>query len=158
MRIVDGCENIPKVRALFIEYAQSLGFDLCFQGFDAESAELPGKYAAPSGGLLLVLDGEEPVGCVALRKHDAFTAELKRLWVRPPYRGRGYARQLLESALTLARAAGYSSVMLDSHRHMTAAISLYESAGFRPTAPYADVPLPDVVFYRIELDASPFQQ
>src|SRR5690606_23835239 len=111
MHIVSGCEHIPLVRELFLEYAASLDFDLCFQGFDQELATLPGKYAPPAGALLLGMVENAPIGCLAMRRHDDTICELKRLWVRPPFRGQGYGRRLVEKILQTAASAGYQTAL-----------------------------------------------
>mgnify|MGYP001414941143 FL=1 len=114
---------------LFSEYAELLDFDLCFQDFEAELESLPGEYASPAGALLLALDGEEPVGCAALRKIDEETCEMKRLFVRPSYRGRGIGRSLAELVIDIARDLGYRTMKLDTVQDMTEANTLYRSLG-----------------------------
>jgi ribosomal protein S18 acetylase RimI-like enzyme len=132
-------DELPAVRRLFEEYAADIGVDLCFQGFDQELANLPGAYAPPGGRLLLVEDGPELVGCVALRSHAPGVWEMKRLYVRPAFRGRGRgaARMLIERLLTEATGAGYQRMVLDTLPSMTAAIRLYRDFGFAETTPYS---------------------
>lgn len=134
--------EIERVRALFREYEQSLGVDLCFQGFAQELASLPGAYAPPRGRLLLALDGAEPVGCVALRPLGDDVCEMKRLYLRPTLRGRGAGRQLAERIIAEARAIGYRAMRLDTLPAMKDAIAMYERLGFRPIAPYYANPVP----------------
>ena len=106
--------DVPTVRELFREYAAGLGIDLCFQRFDEELAGLPGSYAPPSGRLFVAWDNETPAGCVAFRPLDGPRCELKRLYVRPAFRGRGLGRLLATHALQEAEAAGYGSACLDT--------------------------------------------
>jgi ribosomal protein S18 acetylase RimI-like enzyme len=124
------------VRKLFLEYAQSLGFSLCFQGFQQELDDLPGKYGPPRGKLLLACDGETVMGVVALRPLDENTAEMKRLYTRPDYRGRKLGRQLAEAIIEQARQLGYQSIKLDTVPTMVEARKLYESMGFKEIEPY----------------------
>jgi ribosomal protein S18 acetylase RimI-like enzyme len=133
--------DVEIVRGLFREYAAGLGFDICFQGFEAELAELPGKYAPPRGRLLLADADGGAVGCMALRPHDDEIGELKRLYVRPSARGRGAGRLLCETMIAEARAIGYRRLVLDTVSTMTAAIRLYESLGFRDVEPYNEHPI-----------------
>ena len=126
---VDG--PLDEVRALFQEYWESFGFTPCFQGFGEELAGLPGKYAAPGGGLLLARLEEEPAGCVAFRRVDAVRCEAKRLYVRPEFRGRGIASHLLDRLVAEARSVGYRQILGDTLPVMDAAVRLYERYGFR---------------------------
>lgn len=147
-----GAEAIPVARELFVEYAEQLGVDLCFQNFTEELATLPGAYAPPRGGVWLArVDGHD-AGCVALRPLDAQAAELKRMYVRRAWRCRGLGRRLGETAIGFARAAGYRAVCLDTLAGMTEALALYRSFGFRPTRAYCHNPLPDTVWMELELD------
>jgi ribosomal protein S18 acetylase RimI-like enzyme len=137
---------LPVVRALFLEYAGGLGIDLGFQDFDAELATLPGRYAPPSGRLLLAVSNTHPAGCVALRGLDDTTCEMKRLFVRPTFRGCGAGRRLAETILAEARAAGYREMRLDTLPSMRSAIALYRSLGFRPVEAYTVNPHPGALF------------
>lgn len=141
IRNADGPADVATARILFEEYQQSLGFSLCFQNFDAELAGLPGAYAPPAGRLLLAFAGAEPAGCVALRKIGEEICEMKRLWVRPAFRGTGLGRRLAETLLAEARAIGYRRIRLDTLPSMTAAQSLYLSLGFADIPPYNDHPI-----------------
>jgi|SRR5271169_2447361 len=133
--------DIETARALFVEYQESLGISLCFQNFDAEVASLPGAYAAPEGRLLLAFVGDAPAGCVAFRKLEDGICEMKRLWVRPAFRGIRLGRQLAEAVLSEARAAGYRAVRLDTLPSMREAQALYVSLGFVDIPPYNDHPI-----------------
>lgn len=126
------------VRGLFLEYAQSLGFSLCFQGFDGELKTLPGAYAPPRGMLLLATVDGGTAGCVGVRPFDEGRCEMKRLYARPQYRGSGLGRQLAQRAITFARTAGYRSMLLDTLPQMAAAVRLYRDLGFVRCAPYYD--------------------
>ena len=143
--------DLPTVRALFLEYAEGLGFDLCFQGFEAELATLPGKYAPPAGRLLLAWLGDEAVGCVALRPLPDGACEMKRLYVRPAARGLQVGRRLAERICDEARAAGYRRILLDTLPAMTEAVRLYKALGFRPVEPYVFNPIEGALFLGREL-------
>jgi GNAT superfamily N-acetyltransferase len=145
-------EDVARAKSLFLEYASSLGFDLCFQGFEEELAGLPGDYAAPSGALLLAIDGKDAAGCAALRRIDDETCEMKRLYVRPLWRGKGLGRALAERIVAEARRVGYARMRLDAIRKMTAAVGLYASMGFKEIAPYRHNPIPEAVYMELPLD------
>ena len=145
--------DVPTVRALFAEYAAGLGIDLCFQQFDEELVGLPGAYAPPTGGLFIARDGEAPAGCVAFRRLGAGRCELKRLYVRSAFRGRGLGRLLACRALEEAGAAGYSSAHLDTLPSMTGAIALYRALGFEPAEPHYHNPVPGALFFAKSLKA-----
>ncbi|MDI9330687.1 MAG: GNAT family N-acetyltransferase [Alphaproteobacteria bacterium] len=141
---------------IFREYGDSLGIDLSFQGFEAELASLPGLYGAPRGTLLLAWVEGELAGCCALRPIDdvdvANAAEMKRLYVRPPFRRFGLGRLLAETVLDAARQMGYSSVLLDTLDDMEAARALYEELGFIEIPPYYQSPIPGSHYLRVDLD------
>lgn len=139
-------DDAERVRAIFREYAESLGFDLGFQDFDAELADLPGKYAEPAGCVLLAVDGDAVLGCVALRPSGPGVAEMKRLYVRPGLRGLNLGRRLAEAVCDFARAAGYERIRLDTLADMAAARGIYASMGFVPTAPYVFNPIEGAIF------------
>ncbi|HVA40060.1 MAG TPA: GNAT family N-acetyltransferase [Candidatus Binataceae bacterium] len=139
------------VRALFREYAAGVGVDLCFQGFDAEVATLPGRYAPPTGRLLLARRGNEAVGCVGLRALDDGVCEMKRLYVRPDVRGQNVGRQLVERICDHARALRYARLCLDTLPSMSAARALYRSLGFKPIEPYVHNPIAGAEYLALEL-------
>lgn len=143
--------QLPTVRELFTEYANSLDLDLRFQSFDCELAELPGKYAPPEGRLFLAMEHEQSAGCVALRKIGEGTCEMKRLYVRPAFRGKRLGRALADVVIAAAREIGYERMRLDTLSSMTAAIALYESLGFQRIAPYYDNPSGTAVFMELKL-------
>ena len=142
---------IPRVRELFREYADGTGLDLCFQGFDEELESLPGRYAPPEGRLLLAESGAQDAGCVALRKLDDGICEMKRLYVRLPFRGRGVGQALAFASVEAARDIGYKSMKLDTLATMTSAIALYRSMGFREIPPYYPNPLAGVLYFELPL-------
>jgi putative acetyltransferase len=152
-RVVAGAP-LAEVRHLFEEYAASLGFDLCFQGFDEELAGLPGAYAPPAGCLLLARIDGAAAGCVAMRPLDQDVCEMKRLYVQPGFRGTGLGRQLVESIIAAARSAGYVAMRLDTLPAMDAARALYASLGFRPIAEYRHNPAPGAEFLELDLRAA----
>ncbi|MEJ5992510.1 GNAT family N-acetyltransferase [Ramlibacter sp. PS3R-8] len=143
------------VRAIFREYAAGLGVDLCFQNFEQELAGLPGDYAAPRGALLIARVDGELAGCCALRPLDTAdypnAAEMKRLYVRKPFRGFGLGRQLAEAALDAARRAGYDTVLLDTLDDMEAARALYEELGFEEIPPYYHNPIAGAHYLKADL-------
>lgn len=130
--------DLETVRRLFVEYAESLGFSLCFQGFDKELAALPGDYTPPRGNLLLAIQDNKAAGCVAVRPLDDKRCEMKRLYVRPEFQGTGLGRRLAERAIDFARSRGYRSMVLDTLPAMREARALYQKLGFKPCAPYYD--------------------
>ncbi len=142
---------LASARTLFEEYAASIGIDLSFQGFDAELATLPGDYVPPRGRLLLALYEDAPVGCVALRPLEAGVCEMKRLYVRPGFRGLRVGRLLVERLIDEARRAGYASMRLDTLPSMNEARVLYESLGFRRIGAYCENPLPGAMFLELAL-------
>lgn len=144
--------DLDEVRAAFREYANWLGVNLAFQGdFEQELAGLPGKYAPPSGRLLVAKSDMALAGTVALRSLGEGTCEMKRLFVRPSFRGRGLGRLLVDRILDEARVIGYQRMRLDTLAHMTEAVTLYKSIGFQVIPAYYHNPLPDVVYFELDL-------
>jgi ribosomal protein S18 acetylase RimI-like enzyme len=152
VKIVDGHgeEHVPAVRALFEEYADSLGVDLGFQDFERELAELPGEYAPPAGRLLLAL-APQPAGCVGLRPFEPGICEMKRLYVRPAHRGSGLGRQLAEAIVAAGRDAGYERMRLDTLPTMAAARTLYRALGFVETEAYRPNPIHGTTYFELDL-------
>ena len=148
----ESAEQIEQARALFLEYAGALGFHLCFQSFDKELAGLHGDYAPPEGRLLLAEHDGKLAGCVALHELDDGLCEMKRLYVRPEFRGKALGRRLAEQVIAEARAIGYASMRLDTIvGKMDAAIALYRALGFREVAPYRDNPIAGAIYMELEL-------
>lgn len=143
--------RLAVVRTLFREYAESLGHDLCFQGFEEELRDLPGDYAPPKGMLLVAADGPSFLGCVAVRPLDSETAELKRLYVRPAARARGIGRSLAVAAIDHAWGAGFRRIRLDTLPEMREAQALYRSLGFLEIAPYRPNPVPGTAYLELQL-------
>jgi ribosomal protein S18 acetylase RimI-like enzyme len=145
-------EQIAQARELFLEYAQSLGFSLCFQGFDKELAELPGKYAPPAGRLLLAEVDGQLAGCVALHKLEEKVCEMKRLYLRPQFRGKGAGRALTDGILSEARSIGYERIRLDTVEPvMKDAVAMYRRIGFQEIAPYCDNPMEGALYMELIL-------
>jgi GNAT superfamily N-acetyltransferase len=144
-------EDLAACRELFVEYQRGLGVSLCFQGFDAELAGLPGDYAPPRGRLILALAGNRPAGCVALRPLFHRDAEMKRLYVRSVHRGAGLGRLLATTVIDAAKGLGYETLKLDTLPQMKAAQRMYASLGFHETAPYNDNPVNGVRFLALDL-------
>jgi len=138
--------HLSSVRELFVEYANSLETELCFQNFNQELAELPGRYAPPAGSLFLALRQSDTAGCVALRATEPGICEMKRLYVRPAFRRTGLGRLLAQRDIDAAREAGYRTIRLDTLPTMIEAIALYESLGFSRIQPYYDNPHACAVF------------
>lgn len=139
-------EDVDGVRLLIREYVESLGLDLGFQGLEEELSQLPGKYAAPEGALLVASSGTTLCGCVALKKLEPGICEMKRLYVREGFKGRGIGRMLVSHILERAKAGGYRAMRLDSLETMQQAVALYRSCGFEATEPYVFNPLPGALY------------
>jgi putative acetyltransferase len=146
-----GDSDIATVRALFVEYARSLSFDLCFQNFDQELAELPGKYAPPGGRILLADSDGRMLGVVALRPLEPSICEMKRLYVRPEARGAGLGERLARAIIAEGARAGYATMRLDTHESMLAAIGLYRALGFREISAYDGKPMPSLRYFECAL-------
>ena len=139
--------DLDTARDLLREYAAWVGDEICFSSFERELADLPGRYAPPDGRLLLaVSDGGSPSGCVALRRFSEDSAEVKRLYVRPAFRGSGLGRALIDRIISEARSAGYARLLLDTLPRMNDAARLYRAYGFREIQRYGDNPAEAVCF------------
>lgn len=145
--------DLEVVRSLFREYQEAIGVDLGFQSFESELRDLPGAYARPRGRLLLAFEDDAHAGCGALRPLASDVAELKRMWVRPAFRGRGLGRRIAEALLAAAREEGYRLARLDTLEGMREAIALYRSLGFREIPAYYPNPLPGAVYMELALRA-----
>ncbi len=144
---IDPASDMDEVRSIFREYAESTGIDLAFQKFDEELAALPDFYVT----ILCAFERNEIAACVALRQLDATTCEMKRLYVRPKYRGRDLGRALAVRVIAEARSRGYRTMRLDTLPTMTAAMALYESLGFVDVEPYRYNPVPGSRFLELTL-------
>jgi GNAT superfamily N-acetyltransferase len=151
----DGEEDILAVQGLWREYWGSFGLPLDFQGFGEELKGLPGVYGAEGGALLLAKHGNEPAGTIALRRQDARAGEVKRLYLRPKYRGQGLGRRLLEAVMKRAIAVKYEFLYADTLPAMMEALSLYEKAGFERVEPYSIHPTPGAIYLKRKLVSAP---
>ena len=158
LRVVDTPADLEAVRALFVDYQASLDIDLCFQGFDEEVRTLPGEYVDPMGALILALIDGVPAGCCGLRpmlSSDHVNAcEMKRLFVRPAFRGFGLGRRLVERIVMQAQMAGYATMLLDTLSDMETARALYHEVGFVEVAPYYHNPIPGAHYLKVDLTAA----
>ena len=144
--------QLTQARELFLEYAQSLGFSLCFQNFDKELAELPGDYAPPEGRLLLAEYEGQLAGCVALHKLDDAICEMKRLYLRSQFRGKGLGRLLADRIIAEARQIGYRRMRLDTIEPvMKDAVAMYRKFGFREIAAYRSNPIAGAMYMELQL-------
>src|SRR5215469_4838952 len=152
IRQAESSAHIAAVRELFLEYGQSLSFSLCFQSFDKELAGLPGDYAPPEGRLLLATCEHVLVGCVALHKLEAGICEMKRLYLRPQFRGKGLGKVLAERVIAEAREVGYKQLRLDTvESEMRPAVAMYRNLGFREIKPYRANPIESALYMELEL-------
>ena len=144
--------QIAQARELFLEYAASLGFSLCFQNFDQELEGLPGEYALPEGRLLLAEYEGQLAGCVALHKVEPGICEMKRLYLRPQFRGKGLGRTLAERLIAEARQMGYRRMRLDTVEPvMKDAVAMYRVMGFREITPYRPNPMAGTLYMELDL-------
>lgn len=149
----DNDSDYAAARDLFIEYANTLNFDLCFQNFNNELEELNSMYNKPYGGIILIKENatEEFVGCVGIRKSEDGIAELKRMYIQESHRHKGLGEQLLDLAIDLSRELDYKKIRLDTIKTMTSAIKLYQSKGFKSIEPYRFNPDKDALFFELIL-------
>ena len=144
--------HVAQARELFQEYAQSLGVNLCFQNFEQELAGLPGHYAPPAGRLLLADYDGRLAGCVALHKWEDGVCEMKRLYLRPSFRGKGLGRAIAEKIIAEARSIGYQRMRLDTIEPlMKDAVEMYCKLGFREIAPYRTNPIAGAMYMELQL-------
>lgn len=139
-------QDLEGVRVLFREYSELVASAICFQSFERELAELPGRYAPPGGALLVAVIEGKLAGCVALRQLDSVTGEMKRLYVRPGFQGLGLGRLLTERIVTEALRIGYAVLRLDTLPKLHRAIEMYRKMGFYEIPPYGDNPSEAVCF------------
>lgn len=147
----NGVPDMEHIRSLFTEYQEWLGVDLCFQGFDEEMILLPGKYAHPRGCLLLARYGDRIAGGVGMWPLAEDICEMKRLYVRPSWRGRGLGKKLALAIIEEGRKRRYQTMRLDTLSHLKEAVALYRTLGFVDTAPYYDNPLEGVRYQELRL-------
>lgn len=146
--------DVAIVRQLWREYWESIGLPMDFQGFDAELQGLPGAYGADGGTLLLATDQDEPAGTIALRRLDLTSGEVKRLYLRPKFRGQRLGRRLLEAVIEQATAVRYDCLYADTLPTMMEALSLYQRIGFEPVEAYSDTPTPGAIYLKLKLVTS----
>lgn len=151
IEITEGYNKLEEIKKLFLEYTESLGIDLTFQNFTQEFAELPGKYAAPKGRLYIVYVDAVAAGCIALRPFDGSRCEMKRLYVRPKYRGNKLGRLLAERLIAEAKQEGYKEMLLDTLATMRDAQILYQKIGFVEIEAYYHNPIPNVHYLALSL-------
>ncbi len=144
-------ELIAKAKVLFQEYAESLGFDLCFQNFNQEMNNFPGQYSPPKGRLYLAYSEKQPIGCVGLREFGKGICEMKRLYVRPDFRGKKVGKLLAEAVINAAKHIGYEYMRLDTLPSMRSANILYKSLGFRQIEPYRLNPIEGAIYLELNL-------
>jgi putative acetyltransferase len=144
-------QDLPDVRALFGEYSTLVAEALCFQGFDKELEALPGNYAPPDGALLIARDGATAAGCVALRRLEDGSGEMKRMYVREAFRGTGLGRRLALAIIDEAKKRKYGRVVLDTLPKLEPAIALYRDLGFRETGPYLASPTPGAICFELRV-------
>ena len=149
---VESAQQIAQARELFLEYAESLGFSLCFQSFDQELSGLPGDYVPPDGRLLLAEFNGALAGCVALHRLEPKICEMKRLYLRPQFRGKRLGRALAETIIAQARAIGYERMRLDTVEPiMNDAVAMYRRLGFKEIAPYRTNPIEGAMYMELTL-------
>jgi ribosomal protein S18 acetylase RimI-like enzyme len=149
---VESPAQIEQARELFLEYATSLGFSLCFQNFDQELAGLPGDYAPPGGRLLLARYRDQLAGCVALHNLEPGVCEMKRLYLRPQFRGRGLGRVMAETLIAEARVTGCQKMRLDTVEPvMPNAVAMYRRLGFKEIEPYRANPNAGALYFELDL-------
>jgi len=144
-------DRLDEVRTLFKEYHKMLGVDLCFQDFEDELKTLPGKYAQPDGRLYVITLENKLAGCIGLRRYDETRCEMKRLFVRPQFRGLRLGQILAEKIIQDAKDIGYKEMVLDTLSSLESAVYMYRKMGFEEVEPYYDNPLKDVLYFKLKL-------
>ncbi|MFA5404220.1 MAG: GNAT family N-acetyltransferase [Ignavibacteria bacterium] len=147
-------QDFADAKDLFVEYANSLNFELCFQKFDEEISNLPEQYSEPTGCIILCYEDKKPIGCVGLRKFGEDICEMKRLYLRKEARGKGTGRMLAEKVIAKAKEFGYKKIQLDTIETMKEAIALYKSMRFKEISPYRFNPVKGVIYMELELSAT----
>ncbi len=145
-------EDLDSVRELFLQYVESLPFELDFQDFDKEFRTLPGKYAEPYGTIILAVQNKEPIGCIALRKLEDNICEMKRLYVKPEVRGKGIGIKLATEIIEQAKEKEYKIMRLDTLVSMKSAVNLYKQLGFKEIRPYIYNPLEDALYMELKIN------
>jgi len=145
-------QDFADAKDLFLEYANSLNFELCFQNFEKEISDLPAQYSEPTGCIILCYEDNKPIGCVGLRKFAEGICEMKRLYLKNEARGKGIGRALAEKIIGKANERGYKKMQLDTIETMKEAISLYKSMGFKEISPYRFNPIKGVVYMELEIN------
>ncbi len=148
MIITDGKDYINEVRNLITEYTQMLGRDLAFQNITDELKDPSKKYTPPQGELLVAIEKEQVIGMIAYHRHSAIRCEMKRLYVKPQYRGMKLGEQLIQKIMELAKQSGYTEMVLDTLLPLKAAIYLYQKMGFQQCEPYYNNPMNDVIYFK----------
>jgi putative acetyltransferase len=151
LQIIPAYDQCDEVRELFLEYQKSLGIDLCFQNIDEELSSLPGKYTRPDGRLFLMTVDQKVAGCIALRRFDETRCEMKRLYIRPQFRGLHCGNLLVEKLIEEAKTIGYQEMVLDTLSSLKSAVALYRKFGFIEVNPYYENPLQDVLYFKLKL-------
>lgn len=154
IQIQPAYNRLDLIRELFTEYTDMLGIDLTFQGFDEEIHTLPGKYALPKGRLYIAVCDDDLAGCIALRPLDEKCCEMKRLFVRPQFRGLKIGKLLIDTIIAEAKNMQYKYMVLDSLSSLEKAVSIYKSMGFCETEPYYNNPIPGAVYLRLDLGSA----
>jgi carbonic anhydrase len=151
IRIAESPADFEKAGQLFLEYAQSLDFDLGFQGFAQEIADLSALYNAKDGGILLLSIDNQTIGCVALKRLNKEIGEIKRMFIQPDWRNKNLANPLLQALITLAKSLNYKALRLDTLDTMQSALRLYKNFGFEEISAYYDTPLKNTVFLELKI-------
>lgn len=151
VKIVSAYEDIENVKILFREYVNMLGINLDFQDFENELNTLPGKYSSPKGRIYIAYYNDKLAGCIALRSFEKNSCEMKRLFVRPEFRGHNIGGLLVDKIISDAKEIGYEFMFLDTLTSLKSAVSLYKKKGFQEVNPYYDNPLDDVLYFKLNL-------